>query len=291
MSLAAEPVRPARPRLDARGAPRAHELPLLPSAGGPLDARACRQRGTGLALGVAWTVAGVSFALVTVLSQGLSLLGLALWPLLARGMAKRARALVRGNGVLVGPDQLPAIHACATAFAARLGLPRAPEVYVVSGAVPNAFAVRFGRLDAILLTDEVVDACLRGGSPGALAFVIGHELGHVALKHTRLLRSHVRLAWRRLSRLDELAADAVGARLVGSPDDAALGVALLCAGPKLLPYLDVDALRRQAREVARDKWARKVERASTHPLTMHRLVALEGLTAGSSDAPRDAIAA
>ncbi len=254
---------------------RPHTFPELSAAGPALDARACIEPRTAIAVVCAWLVVVAGSVFLAAMTYGLSLAALVAWPFVAAHMGKRARAQIRGSGLCVGPRQLAPIHACVEDFARRLDLPAVPEVYVVDAAVANAFAVRFARRDAILLTDEVVDACLLGGSPGALSFVIGHELGHVALGHSHLVRSHLRRFLRWLSRLDELSADRVAARLVGSREDAVLGMALLCAGPKLLRHVDLDLLCDQAREVASDKLSRKVERKLTHPLTLNRLARLE----------------
>src|SRR5262245_19351358 len=53
-------------------------------------------------------------------------------------------AHVRGNGVRIGPKQLPELWARIDAASAKLGLPVPPEAYVLqSGGLLNAFATRF----------------------------------------------------------------------------------------------------------------------------------------------------
>jgi Zn-dependent protease with chaperone function len=267
------------------GAPESG-FPALPGPGPAVDARAHRARGSAAALLWAWVVGVLVLAFLALLTSGISLAVAALWPLAQRFLARRARAVLNGSCVRVGPAQLPRIHECAARFAERLGLARQPEVFVASAASANAFALRVGGRGVVVLHDEVVDACLRGGRPGALAFVIGHELAHVSLGHSGAVHAWLARIYRRLGRLDELSCDAVAARLVGSGDDAAFGLALLAAGPKLLPYLDLGALRQQAREVDRDKLAARAERASTHPLVLRRLAALE--RAGAAPALRAA---
>lgn len=268
----AEPARGPRPG-----------FPGLPGAGPAVTATAHRAPGTNVALAWAWFFGAFAFAVVALLTSGISLLAALLWPLAQGFLMKRARAVLAGNCVRVGPDQLPQIHACASHFAHRLGLAREPEIYVAPAATVNAFALRVGGRGVVVLHDEVVDACLRGERPGALAFILGHELAHVRLGHHGPVRAWLSRAYRRLARLDELSCDAVAARLSSSSEDAAFGLALLAAGPKLLPYLDLEALRRQAREVDSDKLAVRAERASTHPLVLRRLAALE--RAASAQAP------
>jgi Zn-dependent protease with chaperone function len=183
---------------------------------------------------------------------------------------RRARVLLRASSLRVGPRQFPGIHACAADFARRLALAEVPEVYVVDTSEVNGFALRFGRKNVVVLTDEAVAAGMEGKSPGALAFVIGHELGHVALGHHRWLRGMLRkLRW--LSRLDELSADRVACELVGTREAAEDGVLLLCAGPRLLSFVDRGAARAQASEVVADRATAKAERVLTHPTALRRL--------------------
>jgi Zn-dependent protease with chaperone function len=243
--------------------------PLANPGGAPeVDARRCVESGTSLALALSGTFAliGAVFLLTTI--TGAVIAGV-LWlaNLLTR---RRAWRILRASSLRVGEDQLPEIHACVSAFSQRLGLAEAPEVYVVDAAEVNGFALRFGRRHGIVLTDETVAACLEGKSPGALAFVIAHELGHVALGHHRWWRTPLR-SWHWLSRLDELSADGVACELVGSSEAAESGVLLLVVGPRLLSFVDRAAARAQAAEVARDRAVRRAERMLTHPVAMRRL--------------------
>ena len=241
---------------------------LAPITSGNVDARRCIEKGTAFA----WTVSaavcllGILFLLFTI--TGALIVG-ALW--LAQVLTtRRAQTILRASALRVGPRQFPEIHACAAAFAKRLGLAHVPEMYVVDAAEVNGFALRFGRRAGIVLTDETVAACLEGKSPGALAFVIAHEMGHIALGHQRWWRTPLRrLHW--LSRLDELSADNVACELVATAEAAESGVLLLVAGPRLLSFVDRDAARAQAAEIARDRPTRRAERILTHPVALRRL--------------------
>ncbi|MFE8600327.1 M48 family metalloprotease [Archangium violaceum] len=115
----------------------------------------------------------------------------------------------------------------------------APEVYIVEESVQNAFAVKLGKKNLILLTDDMVWGALQSRDPRALGFIVGHELAHIALNHTGTLRSSMRTTFRPLARADELSADNVAAQLVGDARIAIHGLALLTVGPQLLPYIVV----------------------------------------------------
>ena len=55
--------------------------------------------------------------------------------------------------------------------------------------IANAFVVKYGKKNVVLLTDDIIHGCIASGNPKALSFVIGHELGHIALKHNGVLGS------------------------------------------------------------------------------------------------------
>src|SRR5882724_1866523 len=97
-----------------------------------------------------------------------------------------------GNGVRVGPRQLPDLMRRIEAAAHKLGMDRVPEAYVLqAGGVLRAFASKiFNRRFIIIYSDllEADDADDGTGRANELDFMIGHELGHLAAGHlaTRL---------------------------------------------------------------------------------------------------------
>lgn len=111
--------------------------------------------------------------------------------------------------------------------------------------------------------------------PTALQFIIGHELAHHALGHTSLFRLALARVVKPLSRLDELSADATALQLLGNREAATDGMLMLTIGPQLIPYVDRDALLRQASEVAENKLSKKAEAGLTRPLALRRLAALQ----------------
>ncbi len=246
-------------------------FPDITIDGAPVDAKGFIEKGTGLARAGAvfmTLVFGVFWILAT---SGIGLLVIVIYPLLARVMRKRALALIHGSGVLVAEDQFPEIHACAETFRKRLGLQKEVALYLVEDNVANAMAVRFGKKNVILLTDDLIHGCLASGHPQSLSFVIAHELGHIALNHNGVLRAWARKHLRKLGRLDEYSADSVANALVGDKVIAYKGLLLLTVGYAMLPYLNHDAIIRQAQEVANNKLSQKAEKTLTHPLLLNRL--------------------
>ena len=105
-------AQPAPPRPSAPPPPT--QRSLVPE-GPAVDVRPCVEPGTGLALVVSSTLAvlGCLFLIVTVYGALIAVAGIvANW-----FIHRRARALLRGSALQIGPRQFPELHACATSFA------------------------------------------------------------------------------------------------------------------------------------------------------------------------------
>jgi Zn-dependent protease with chaperone function len=77
-----------------------------------------------------------------------------------------------------------------TATAEELGLPHAPEAFVVNGnGALNAFAIRFLGGRFVVLYASTVDMALRRQAKDELRAVIAHELAHHAVGHVSLFRN------------------------------------------------------------------------------------------------------
>lgn len=265
-----QPQTPAPLLPSARSGPPATP-PVLSFGAEPVDPRTHRYPGTGWQTTVAFLIIGVAAIGLTVATTGIFLIAILFTPLIDKLFEKRRRALVKGSGVRVGPDQLPFLHQCVQDFSQRLGLKETPEVYIVEDSVQNGVTFKIGRKNLVLLTDDIVWGALQSQEPRSLGFIVGHELAHVSLGHTRLIRGMARQLFRPLSRSDEMTADAVARALVRDARIAVAGLTTLTVGPQLLPYLNEQALLRQAREVEKDKATKKAERKLSHPLLLRRI--------------------
>jgi Zn-dependent protease with chaperone function len=246
----------------------------LPSFNFPqeaVDASRHVASGTALYTTLGYIAVAAFLIVATLASTGTFLVVLAIGAIVGWFQARKVRAYIRGSGVQVSATQMPELHAMVESFSHRLGLSRVPEVYIVEENVQNGFAVKLGKKDLILLTDDMVWGALQSRDPQALGFIVGHELAHIALNHTGTIRSSMRTTFRPLARADELSADNVAAQLVGNKHIAIHGLALLTVGPQLLPYINEEAMLQQAREVSADGLSKKAERALTHPLLMRRI--------------------
>jgi Zn-dependent protease with chaperone function len=247
-------------------------FPALQADGETVDPTDCIEPGTSARVMLAYVSLGLGLLFLGLVTWGIGLLIALFSPLINYFNHRKTLALVHGSGIHVGPQQFPEIHRCVETMWERLGRGGdPPEVYIVEDSVMNAAAVKLGRKNLVLLTDDMIHGALASSDPRTLAFVIGHELAHAALKHNSALRVSMAATVKSLSRLDEYTADRVATRLVGDKKVAAEGIVLLTVGPHLLPYTNYVALRQQVAEVAANKQSKNAERKLTHPLLLHRL--------------------
>jgi len=256
-------------------------FPSLRAAGMPIDARQFVTPGTRLHVAIAYSVTVVLGVVAAAATAGVVLLVIVLGWLVDLVLRRRVMAMLRGSCVEVGPEQLPAVYACVKTYAERVGLPEVPRVFVVEGNSVNAFAMRLGSRSVITLVDDVVWGALESGNHRALSFVIAHEVAHHALGHTNHLRRVLALAYKVLSRLDELSADAVALQLVGDRQAACDGLMMLMIGPQLMPFINREQLLAQAASVHADKQTKRAERPFTHPFLARRIHVLNQLALAS----------
>jgi Zn-dependent protease with chaperone function len=247
------------------------QFPQLSIPGHQVDPKQCIERGTSTVLFFAFFVAIAGTMLGVVFSYGILLLVLIFYPLIAWHLHKKAAALIHGSGVRVGDTQFPEIHRCVETFKERLGMTKEVEVYIVEANIINAAAVKYGKKNVILLTDDLIHGSLASGNPEAISFVLGHELAHIALNHNSVFRSWMAQHMKKLGRLDEYSADAVARMLVGNKAIAFNGLLMLTVGYALLPFVNAQSIIQQAEEVAQNKYSKQAERNLTHPLLLNRL--------------------
>ena len=247
------------------------QAPVLTGSNQPVETGACVSAGTGLHRSVSYLVGALVLLALIAGTGGIILIALLIGPIIEAFRWKRVRASIRGSGIQVSPEQLPFIDEAVKEYATRLGMKKVPEVYVVEDSVQNGVAMKLGTKDIVMLTDDVVWGALQSRDPRALGFVIGHELGHIAMGHTGVIRSSLRTFYPPLSRCDEYTADNLATALIGDSKVAVHGLAILTIGPQLLPYVNDDALLAQAEEIWVDKAAKKAERKMHHPLLLKRI--------------------
>lgn len=239
--------------------------------GSPVDPKQCVEGGTGFALFIGHLVIWTVFLVLSIVTAGIFLVIAMFIPVIELLNRKKAEAALRGSGVAVGPDQFGAIHEAAQVIAQRLGMDRAPDIYIVEDNTLNAAAANVGRRPVVALIDDTVNACLMTGNLQALNFILAHEIAHHALGHTGTVRAYIAMNFKKLSRLDEFSCDRAAARIVPDANAAVNALSILLSGPQLFPYLNRDALIRQAAESEADKHSKKAEKTMTHPLLLRRI--------------------
>ena len=194
------------------------------------------------------------------------------------------RAGIRGSAVKLSRRQFPDIYAVMEDFARRLRLKRDPEIYLMSGnGVLNAFAASTFGYDLVVIHSELFSNTYERNKD-ALAFIIGHELGHLRLGHTRLWYQlstayvdRVPLLAGFLSRARELSCDRHGAYLAPQGEE---GLVLLTAGRYVYKQVDVDELLEQARRF-RGFWPVVAQLPQSHPFSVRRIRVLCTISAFS----------
>jgi len=177
-------------------------------------------------------------------------------------------AHVKGNGVELSPGQFPDLYAQFVECCKRLEIAEPPTAYILNGnGVLNAFATKFIRDRYVVLTSDIVDA-MQGNAEG-LRFYIGHELGHLRMKHISKALLRWPVLWLPLlgaaySRARESTCDRHGLACSGSGGAAVLALSVLAAGRARWRSLNVATYVRQT-EYSRGFWMSFHELISGYP--------------------------
>jgi Zn-dependent protease with chaperone function len=199
---------------------------------------------------------------------------------MARGFIN---AVERANSVEITPEQFPRIHSRIVHYAEQFGLEQVPTAYVLQGGgTLNAFASKHNRTNFIRINADIVEvgefsSGPRTADPDALDFIIAHEMGHVAAKHTSYWYTfiagyiyYIPLIGMALSRAREYTADNHGYAAVPDGID---GIVLLSGGKYLYPHVDGKQLAARAKtDYGTFVWIYNA--FSSHPIITKRLAAL-----------------
>jgi Zn-dependent protease with chaperone function len=194
-------------------------------------------------------------------------------------------AYIRGNGVELSAQQFPDLFEQFERCCTRLDIQSRPKAYVLQhghGGL-NAFATRFLGAEFVVLLSDVVDAMAK--HPDGVQFYIGHELGHLRMKHLRgqLLRWPV--LWLPLvggaySRAREYTCDLHGLACSQSPEAAGQALAALAAGSHRWETINLQAYLKTQLPYSSGFWASFHELTAAYPWLVKRVARVMGKERG-----------
>ncbi|TWS18759.1 M48 family metalloprotease [Tsukamurella asaccharolytica] len=196
-------------------------------------------------------------------------------------------AAPRVQGVQMTPTQFPEGYRMVREAAARYGMREVPDAFVVIGnGQINAFASGHGFRRFVVVYSDLFEIGGEARDPDALAYIIGHEVGHIAAGHVSYWRqvgsfamSYLPVIGAALSRSQEYTADNYG--YFNQPSGSPGGMGVLGAGKYLGKQVDFNQLADRA---STDKgfftWL--VNLTASHPVLTWRAAALRNRTKAGS---------
>jgi Zn-dependent protease with chaperone function len=186
-----------------------------------------------------------------------------------------------GNALRIGKSQFPE-QAVELAKAAKKLKPPPLQAFIYQEDHINAYAFGWDAPQAIVITSGALESL----DKDEFRFLVGHEMGHIALGHTRLaslvggvlgaphipvlstLLTPVFLWW---SRSAEYSADRAGLIACGDVESAISALLKLLVGPLLANQVDAAEVIAQSQELRTQLDASLGEAMGTHPFLVHRV--------------------
>lgn len=214
-----------------------------------------------------------------------------LFVLVAAWMNQRHhQSLVRG-AQRISPQTSPQLAALARQCSDRLR-PGAVEFFVVPSAQRNAYTFGLSSPQVVVLYSSLFKIM----DEDELRFILGHELGHVALGHTRLnslvggmagipstsgASALLALAFLWWNRACEYSADRAGLIACGKPDKAISALVKLVAGPAALSHAGMEQAYRLI-DAEDDTIAGLMgEALGSHPMIIRRIHQIRAFAASA----------
>ena len=276
-------------------APAGAQLPRLPQ-GADLDIESLRERGERLFLNIivgfnvlVFAAVGALVLAVPPMALVLMFVGGFLW-FVTWVSTKLLLASCEGHGVRVSPNQYPQVYDVVREAAGLLKI-RMPTIIVLPGAglVEILVAKYFTRKGFIILTSDLMDALIEGGTSRELLMLLGRQLGHIKAGHFRfwffkeVIGGFLPFVAQAYSRRCHVTADRIGMMVAGECYAAEQALLLLTVGPKLAPHTNVEEIERQADELHDRFWTRLQRWISFYPYLIDRIHFLREFAATVDD--------
>ena len=182
---------------------------------------------------------------------------------------------LKGNGVKVTAEQYPDLDSRLRQCCQKVGVDKAPDMYLLRTDFFNALAARFLGRNFIVLFTDVVDALQE--RPDAVDFYIGHELGHIHRKHLlwgpflmpALVLPLLGAAYRRA---EEYTCDRYGAACCNTEEDVTVALAAITAGDTRWQQLNVPGFVNQVADT-KGFWMSFHELIGDYPWLTKRMAA------------------
>lgn len=178
--------------------------------------------------------------------------------------ARTERQRFRGAGVRVTPRLMPEFVKMAEGVAEKLLLKSLPEMYVSASPTPNASVILLNEIPTVLMTGGLMNLL----SLDEIACVLGHEIGHSILRHSRArpedgIQTAIALdRWR----AQEVSADRVGLIAARDLETAIRTEIKMVSGLRSDQFqVDIAAVIADAEATMEGDDERRWAAASTHP--------------------------
>lgn len=190
---------------------------------------------------------------------------------------------LRTDGIKVTKEQFPEVYEMWEEMANKLGLKTVPELYIQNGnGALNAFATCIpGYRSFGAIYSDILERALANDDMDSLRFILGHELGHIRLRHVAwwynmltfmanmpIISFFIGLP---LSRAREYGCDKVGFKLSG--DRECKGLIMLASGKHLYQQVNLSAYEKE-QIIKTSIWDMAANAKIDHPVITWRVAAI-----------------
>lgn len=187
-------------------------------------------------------------------------------------------SVTRLYSVKVDSNQFSWIYDIAREYSKILGLKKMPDIYIrQNGGIINAFASYFLFKSYVQINSDIVDTAYINNDTDAVAFILAHEMAHIAYNHNKLwynagilISKFIPFLYSSLSRAREYSCDNVAKKICPSGRH---GIFLLLLGKHLYNNIDIKSYMSQALNT-RGWFLFYTNLKSTHPVPVRRITAL-----------------